>query len=475
MGRCDAIGYCSYPDLACETGYRFEANAGDGLGGQCVGTDPTGTGTDPTGNTTEPDLETGQDSTTTLGTATEPDPSSSSDDEPTTGDVCGGGGQACCMGNDCDPGLACSEGLCGCVQSVAVGDRHSCVVKLDGSVACWGANDLGQLATDPVVTPSSPVPLAIPGFGPAAVVDELFARRHTCVSLTDDSLWCWGDNTGQKAIVRNPSPTVIVPAQAMLITPAPQVGVGGTHTCVGMGMGTAPSCWGDNASGQLTGDLPGPGPMVVGGGFEPSQIALGQTHSCMSTAIGELYCWGSNAYGQLGIDPVVTPMSTVPQTIAVTAGLLVAGTQHTCILSGTDVLCWGRNDQGQLGLGTNVDTFMPTVVAFPPGSGNVIELVAAADQTCTVMASGTVLCWGRNQNGELLLEDDGTGVDDLALAPRATKLDFPVAQLATGETHSCALSTAGQVLCWGANGQGQIGDGTVTDALEPTPAQLSCP
>lgn len=469
MGRCDITGFCSYPDLACETGYRFEANAGDGLGGECVGSDPTGTGTTtaPTTNSTEPDLDTGTNTTATTG----PDPTTDTD-EPTTGDACGGGGQDCCAGDSCDAGLQCSEGLCGCVQSVAVGDRHTCAVKLDGSVWCWGANDLGQLATDRIATPMSPVPLAIAGL---ASIESISARRHTCAVRSDSTLLCWGDNTAQKADVIDPSPTILVPAQASWAVPAMQFGVGGSHTCVGRGAGQAPTCWGDNASGQLTG-ADTPGPVIIGGGFDPYEIALGQAHSCMSTLTGDLFCWGSNAFGQLAVDPVMTPTAPNPLSLPVPPiGALVVGAEHTCATAGTDVLCWGRNTLGQLGNGTNTDTFTPTTAVFPPDAGGLAHLVAAADQTCAVMVSGAVLCWGGNQNGELLLAPDELGEDGFALSPRLIELGFNVSQLSTGVTHSCALSTAGQVLCWGDNSQGQIGDGTVTDALEPTPAQISCP
>lgn len=472
MGRCDATGWCSYPDLECATGYRFEANAGDGLGGDCVGTDPTGTGTGPTStsNATEPDLETGQDTGTATTTGPDPTTSNSSDDDP-TGEACGGGGQACCMGDSCDAGLACNEGLCGCVQAVAVGDRHTCVVKLDGTVSCWGANDLGQLATDPVATPMSPVPLDVAGLAGATSVAS---RRHSC-ALAGDSVLCWGDNAGQKANPADVAPLVLVPTLIPLPAAAAELGVGGSHTCVGMGAGQAPYCWGDNASGQLTGAEP-VGPAIVPGGFDPFVIAMGTAHTCMSTLTGELFCWGANAFGQLGVDPAVTATSSVPLALGVPpVGTIAAGAEHTCATTGVDVQCWGRNTLGQLGVGTNVDAFTPSLVALPPGSGNVSALVAAADQTCTVMVGGTVLCWGGNQSGELLLEQDENGEDGFALAPRPIELGFAVTQLATGVTHSCALATDGQVWCWGDNGQGQIGDGTTTNALEPTQAQISCP
>ncbi len=471
LGQCQPVGYCSYPDQTClETGQRYENNAGDGLGGECVG--PI-SGTSSTGiaeSNTDPPLDTSESASS----STSVDPDSGSDD-PTTGmPECGGGGEECCAGDSCDAGLSCSNGTCGCIASIAVGDRHTCAVKLDGSVWCWGDNTMGQLAAGAPMF--SPMPLPVPGFGPGSVATQVYARNHNCATLIDDTLYCWGDNIGQKVDFGAPLDIITTPVAAVWAEPAMQVGVGGTHTCTGRGAAFAPTCWGANGSGQLTGTET-PGPVIVGGGFEPNAIALGEAHSCMSTLMGQLFCWGDNGFGQLGIDNVMVPTSTVPQNITIPPiGQLVAGMHHTCALTGSDVMCWGRNDLGQVGDGTGADTFTPTTVTFPPGSGMVGSLVAAADQTCAIMATGDLYCWGGNQFGELLLEPDMmTGEDGFTLSPQLINVGFAVAQMATGVTHSCALTTTGQMMCWGENGQGQIGDGNTSDAQDPTPVDLSCP
>lgn len=469
MGVCQPVGYCSYPDQACvDTGYRFENDAGDGLGGECVIPVAATDTVNPSQATDTPDTE------DTTGPTTGPDLDSTSDDGPTTDDDCGGGGQVCCPGDMCDPGLSCSDGLCGCVQAIAVGDRHTCAVKLDGSVWCWGDNMLGQLAA-PMKMLDSPEPLPIAGV--TGVTQMIAARTHTCVVRDDGIPVCWGDNAANKVTPLDPAPTVVVPVEAngwdaVMVGP---LGVGGTHTCVGRS-GMAPLCWGSNASSQLTGVDPPPALPVTVNGVEPTAIALGEAHSCMSNMAGELLCWGNNAAGQLGIDPLVMTSSDTP-TVVLDIPLVsqvVSGQHHVCIRAGTDVMCWGDNDFGQLGIDTNVDTFTPTSVAFPPPASGVATLVAAADQTCAVMSNGDLYCWGRNQNGELLLDNIG-GEDGFTLVPQAIDLGFAVAQVATGVTHTCALTSQGQVLCWGRNMQGQIGDGTMNPAFEPTPAQLSCP
>ncbi len=479
MGLCQPVGYCSYPDADClNSGHRYEDSAGDGLGGQCVGEDVAGSGTEQTSaEDTDTPLNTSGDTTadTTVGV----DPTDTSDDDPTTGGDCGAGGQECCPADQCDPGLMCSEGMCGCVEFVEVGDRHSCAVKFDGSLWCWGANEVGQLTEGdpgPVLTP-----MQIEGFGPGAEVLSLSARNHTCAIRTGNVASCWGDNSNQKIDFGSVLEIITTPVDATWANPAVVVGTGGNHTCVGRqnGLPVPVVCWGGNDSGQTTGPdlMPGPHDVSLGGGIISGAIALGQSHSCVVATTGELFCWGSNAFGQLGI-PVMKPaMTSTVQLIPIVGNVatVVAGAQHTCAMSGTEVVCWGRNTLGQVGNGTMVDTATPTTVIFPPGAGTVQSIVAADNHTCAVMASGALYCWGGNEEGELRFEVDKNGIDGFSLQPRQSALGIDITQVATGLIHSCALSTTGQVVCWGANGDGQIGDGTQTDAQEPTAVDLECP
>lgn len=479
LGLCQSVGYCSYPDLACpETGYRYDDDAGDDLGGQCVAPDVAGTDTEPTTTDptdTDPSLDSG-DSTAdpTEGPETDTDADTDTDTD-TTGGECGGGGEECCEGNTCDTGLTCQEGLCGCITAVEVGDRHSCAIKADGAVECWGANDLGQLGMMDIKMSTTPVEVA--GFGPADPAEAISARLQTCVLRTDGSVGCWGDNAGGKINYLNPDVPTFPLGEATWVDPSTRIGAGGTHTCAGQGVGSPIQCWGANNFGQLSGPGgPAPQSATVPGDFTPWVIALGDTHSCVSGLTGELLCWGNNASGQLAMNPAVTASTSTPTVMPVDLiGSVAVGAGHSCVRIGETVQCWGNNADGQVGDGTGATTFTPTTVIFPEGTAAVTDLVAADDHTCAVVATGEVLCWGGNESGEIALVGDKQGDDSFSLNPRETKVDFPVAQLATGTTHSCALSTSGQVYCWGANDDGQLGDGTVTDASTPTQVQIECP
>lgn len=480
MGTCvQPEGYCAYPDTQCPAGIRFDDAAGDGLGGECVG-DDTGGATDPT---VADDGDTDSSPSDTDGTGgTDPSTTEPGDTGPTddgdTAAVCGGAGAECCPGDTCDAGLECMGSGCGCVFSIAAGLRHTCAIELDGSVWCWGANDLGQLGARLGVGESiSAVPVQVAaelGLGTAA--QHIAAREHTCVTRSDDTAICWGHNTSGKA---NPLSldNMVSPTVATWAMPATTVGVGQNHSCVGRNAGVAATCWGDNGSGQLGTAAAGPGPFEITiGAFEPNRIVGGTAHTCASNLMGDVYCWGANGSGQLGQDPETVPSTDTPTSVSVgPVGALSSGDAHVCVRAGTSALCWGANDVGQLGDGTGVGSFTPVEVALPRNAGAVTDVVSGPDQSCALVAGGDLWCWGSNASGQLMLEPDEMGNDMYTLAPQQLDVGATVLQVATGGTQTCVLTDEGTVLCWGINDYGQNGNGTTNYGFSPTPVALDCP
>jgi Regulator of chromosome condensation (RCC1) repeat len=146
---------------------------------------------------------------------------------------------------------------------------------------------------------------------------------------------------------------------------------------------------------------------------------------------------------------------------AATAVDLTAGRDHACALdAGGDVSCWGDNFFGQLGTGDTSDRATPVATT---GLGSGVGAVSAGYRhTCAVTAAGGIKCWGYNQFGRLgdgTTTDSSTPVDVVGLTSGATAV-------AAGNTLTCGL-TAGGVKCWGANGSGQLGDGTNTASATP--------
>jgi alpha-tubulin suppressor-like RCC1 family protein len=159
------------------------------------------------------------------------------------------------------------------------------------------------------------------------------------------------------------------------------VTAGYAHTCalfLGVGQPNYVMCWGDNTHGQLgiggTSDKPASGAGVCcfcSGGCSPtfSSLASGWAHSCavMATPYNQVYCWGDNQNGQIGLDPSSSPIQTTAFAVPLVmeAAEVTAGAQHTCVLhkSGA-VSCWGANGNGQLGDGTTTNRWTSDVVKF---------------------------------------------------------------------------------------------------------------
>ncbi len=141
---------------------------------------------------------------------------------------------------------------------------------------------------------------------------------------------------------------------------------------------------------------------------------------------------------------------------------VTAGYSHTCALTtfGADQ-CWGKNSSGQLGDATYTQRVVPTNV-----NGQVSGVTAIAGgslHTCALTASGGGKCWGANGNGQL---GDGTTTQHNVPAD-VSGLTSGVSAISTGEYHTCALTTSGGVKCWGLNSTGQLGDNTLTQRNAP--------
>ena len=249
---------------------------------------------------------------------------------------------------------------------------------------------------------------------------------------------------------------------------ATTVAGGNEHTCA-VTTGGAVWCWGANWGGQLGNgtSMPRLTPVEVSPRLPPldvTAVAAGDGHTCAVTREGAVWCWGDNRAGQLGDGtttwrPTPVAVSGLGDSVVVA---LTAGWAHTCaVTSAGAVLCWGSNADGQLGDGTTTNRLTPVVVSGLGSGATVVS--AAARHTCAVTSAGAAWCWGWNGSGQL-----GDGTTTAALTPVAVSyLGSGVAGVTTGHLHSCAVTGAGAVWCWGSGGAGQLGDGTRTDALTP--------
>jgi alpha-tubulin suppressor-like RCC1 family protein len=284
-------------------------------------------------------------------------------------------------------------------------------------------------------------------------------------AIADQGTFCWGENAlgelGNGTTAPNLLPGIVTPNFT-------SISAGAQHAC-----GVQPNgivlCWGDGSQGQI-GDGAGvsrstPTPGIAGAYV---MVTSGGAHSCALAADGRAFCWGANASGQLGNGSTSRSLTPVEVTGGPAFATIAAGRNHTCALDLTGAAwCWGANADGQLGDGSNADRARPVAVS---GGEKYKELAGGGDaHTCASGANGIVRCWGANDAGQLGNSASGSSSN----VPVTFAAALPLSQLTLGDHHSCGISTESVSWCWGANSEGQIGDGTTTPRAAPTAAAAS--
>lgn len=250
------------------------------------------------------------------------------------------------------------------------------------------------------------------------------------------------------------------PAKAFS-APLVAVSAGGLHS-LGLTSRGEVIAWGDNEFGQL-GDSTCQGRLtpvtVTNGGVKA--VSAGWHHSLALTEAGEVLAWGCNNLGQLGngnTETIRKPCRVLGGVQAISAG----GRHSLALTTGGAVLSWGANDVGQLGLGCISQK--GTCHALPVeviSSG--VKLIAAGQSHCLALTlSGEVLAWGGNEDGQL-----GDGSTETRPSPVKVREASAILLLAAGQSHSMALTVDGRVLTWGSNRRGQLGDGTAVPKFSP--------
>jgi len=358
-----------------------------------------------------------------------------------------------------------------CVVEVAAGTTHTCARTADGSMWCWGTNYLGELGDGTRISTSSPVRVAFLGNDVAGIA---VGQAHTCALKTDGTLRCWGYNVDGELGVGTTTDATSPLQVTTLGNSVSKVAAGYSHTCATDRDGSL-WCWGGNAEGEV-----GDGTMktrsqpvqVTPPGMRVISFALGAWHTCIVDFTGSTWCWGDNTSGELGIAMTGVPGLTPTRVSGLPAEMLeiAAGAGHTCAIAKDGTLwCWGRNRYGELGDGTMSDRTLPVrVKAF---GSTVAAVTARYYHTCAIATERSLWCWGWGGSGQL-----GNG----ALGSSSNPVQVPlfgekVTQAAAGESYTCARTEDGALWCWGGNGPGVLGDGTGTDMLAPTRVFAPCP
>ena len=354
--------------------------------------------------------------------------------------------------------------------SVSAGGDHTCALKTDCTAYCWGSNrdgQLGTLASDTTCGngsnryPCTLVPRRIDA--PLTFLSISAGMNHTCAISTARRAYCWGDNgNGQVADFATTGP---VPVQIPGTLPFSQISAGATHTCAIRSDG-ALFCWGANDRGQLGNSSTAGGMTRVFLGAPVALVSAGQQRTCARTTAGVVACWGATWFARengLEMTRAVFSPSSVPA--ATVMASITVGSFTTC---GPDfqarAYCWEANPRGEIGDGSQDGALVPHLVA---GGLSFVQLSAGIVQTCGIATTGAGYCWGDDSFGQL-------GVHPSVLVERCGGQDLPCAtqpiritgfqkfiDLSTGfGSHTCGVTTNGNLYCWGLGVSGQRGDGS---------------
>ncbi len=354
----------------------------------------------------------------------------------------------------CAGGLSCTSGVCADrVKLMAVGYYGTCAIRPTGSVLGWGA--------PPALFPADSKPITQPTIldRPAAAQISV-GINHTClVAQGTLSIVCWGQNGYLQlgsGVSTDTTQTLSVPAGVRAI------GAGNEASCAVISSSGDVVCWGDG-SGALMGDgVARPSGASnqafnvtdpvhgVGGAVD---VGVGYDMACALTAAGGVLCWGHDPKSSTYYTP--EPVKGNDNSDLTDVAAITVGYQHACALrSNHQVVCWGDNAKGQLGLNqTPVARNRYLAVPLPSGA---LGLAAGGTHTCAVVQGGTVYCWGDNGYGQL-------GSGSLTQTSSSTPLLIPsfsdVVAVYSGSTavHSCARKHDGNVYCWGFNYYGELG------------------
>lgn len=240
-------------------------------------------------------------------------------------------------------------GLASGMVAISTGQNHTCALHQNGRVWCWGSNFNGQLGNNGLEKASNR-PVRVENLDQVAAIAA--GGNHTCALKQDGSMVCWGANArGQLgARLDGDQPR---PVEVQGLSGIEQIGAGFEHTCA-RAAGLI-FCWGSNAAGQLgtsTVERQTTPTTVSGLDGKVMKMSVGYNHTCALLENSQVRCWGTNANGQLGVS-LETTNSLRPVAVEGLAGpasAVTAGGRHTCaMLKNGDIQCWGGNEVGQLG------------------------------------------------------------------------------------------------------------------------------
>jgi len=350
--------------------------------------------------------------------------------------------------------------------ALGASEAYTCGLSDTREAFCWGGVG-GYYDPPPLqdsLMPNSAVPVRVPGG--RRFITITVGGLSMCALDSAHKAYCWGANqfgeVGDSSYLAKRGPSAVVGGHSWRM-----ISSGGVHAC-GVTLEGQTYCWGNQFRGGLgNGSLDGARAEPVGvlGGLTFGSVYAGLGTSCALTPEGEAYCWGINDYGILGDSQTPEPNNESASPVRVVGGhrfaSLALGGNHACGLTqDAYVYCWGWNAYGQLGNGSMESSSSPVLVT---GDLQWASVSVGYQHTCGLTTAGAAYCWGNNARGQF-----GTGVTDNSSSPQLIADPGTYITITAGGNHTCGLMASGAAFCWGQGNYGQLGDGVFRDRLRPT-------
>ncbi len=341
---------------------------------------------------------------------------------------------------------------------------HACGERSDGSIDCWGNNGFGQLGNG--IVADQRAPSQVGNDDDWSLVDVGY--DHGCGLRGAGELWCWGDN--QQGQLGDGANLDQLPRR--IGSDVWTTVLAGSYRTVGLTTDGSLRMWGGNSFGTVPevfadaglGSLPARPTAVLGaahwcliksdgalwcmGENDAGQVGIGTTADTWTlTQVGSATDWQDISVGvQRGeLIPGPDPFA-------------FARLAHSCGVRSGSGWCWGDNAFGQLGVGSTLDSAIPVEV----GAGDWLRIVTGQTHTCGITTDGAISCWGSNQFGQL-----GNGSTDASSIPVPVDDGGSYVDVVLGESHACGLRDDGTVWCWGSSSAGALGIGATLSSLVP--------
>lgn len=362
------------------------------------------------------------------------------------------------------------------IVAISAGTDFSCAAARTGDVYCWGKNDVGQLG---VATPAindggyhtALNPVKVNGLG--GVVSVASGWGHSCAVRNDGSVWCWGaNNVGQAG---HPSfLDQLVPVRVPGLPAVASIHASGLGTCAVTVAGEL-WCWGDFeyfngllVAGKQQSDRASPG--RIAGLSQVIAMGLGPNNACAVTVAGQVYCWGNSGNGQIGDNNASSYPGSPQHVLNVSDAVTVAVSYGSvcAIRAGGALACWGVVPG--VYNSSSAHTAAPTAISVDVGYA-LSSITAVSNGYCGITSLGAAHCWG----GEA--PDFGAGEESRPYIFRAGPLSPALTQsamaIAAGRNHGCALTDDSGVSCWGQSYGAGIGRFLYAGSSVPLPVLLS--